>query len=1036
MKTRLVFATLFVTSLAAFGTRTQPKPSSQFRVTHSRQSSKANHRTALQERGGAAARPAAAGKTTSTNPASKGRFKSRPLASSSTSTVSFVAGTRTAWGGSDDQVNETVMGDFNGDGKMDVARIVTNVVSATTAYQIAVLLSNGDGTFKTGVVTNTNANTDDPIIAGDLKGRGTDDVVQVHPTGGFCGAAQPATGHPSVLPCGPSIDVMISNGDGTFATPVNYVVSGNNLMGGLLTDVNGDGKLDLLTFDSSIPANVIELLGNGDGTFQAAVTLGTLTTNAPNNMIFADFNGDGKIDFAGQTETGVQVTLATGPGLFANAPVSLSTPDGQHGACNSTTGDLTGDGKPEIVSFNCNANTVTVYVNNGDGTFGTGVYYNNNSDQNQGIYDGTIADVNGDGKNDVVAVDEYGGDVSVFLGHGDGSLTVQPASYEVGGFAWNTPLIADFNGDGLADIVESDDLYNLVYLQGYGDGTFRAAFTNPLPNSFDQNAYTYSVATGDFNGDGILDVVVGEVNNNGSPGVAVYLGRGDGTFYAGDSYGTSTRMSFVAVADFNGDGKLDIAAIDEVNDVVQIFMGNGDGTFSMGLAYPTSPLSGAGAENLVVGDFNKDGKMDIAVANFNTGDVGVLLGQGDGSFASAVSYPVKGYALSEIAAADLNGDGYLDLAVTAVSKEGGTAVVTLLSNKDAPGTFGAGNFVTVNGRAQYIALGDLNKDGKIDMAVTENKGATFNGQLEIFLNDGTGTFPTAPTAYPASTFGGAAGDSYPLDIQMFDMNGDGNLDLVYLNDDYGTVAIALGNGDGTIAAPVEFPTTEYVQGLALADVDGDGTMDILTGEDEAGGFSVFMNGAGSGAAQNYTLGTSTPSVTVAAGSPASYVLDLAGLNGYTGTITFACGELPTAATCSFNPSSVIALGNTPLTTTLTIDTTVRSGSLLRPARPGAKPGSPILLVSLGGMGLLGLLLAGSGAKGRRRRAAIVLGAVLLLTVGAMMACDNENATKTITIPPPPPATGTPAGSYLVTVTSTGTGTGAPTHSVNVILIVQ
>jgi hypothetical protein len=235
------------------------------------------------------------------------------------------------------------------------------------------------------------------------------------------------------------------------------------------------------------------------------------------------------------------------------------------------------------------------------------------------------------------------------------------------------------------------------------------------------------------------------------------------------------------------------------------------------------------------------------------------------------------------------------------------------------------------------------------MAVTVTNGATFNGQIEIFLNDGTGTFPTAPTAYTASTFGGVSGDSYPLDMQMFDMNGDGNLDLVYVNDDYGTVGVALGNGDGTIAAPTEFPTTEYVEGLALADVNSDGAMDVLTGEDEAGGFSVLLNANGTGTSGNYSFGAPTPSATVAAGASATYPLNLAGLNGYTGTITFTCGELPTGATCSFSPASVVATGNMPLTTTLTITTTAAgTASLMRPALPGSQPSFAIWIACVAG----------------------------------------------------------------------------------------
>ena len=1025
MKAYVVLIALFLTTMPSFGSsHGQPSRSSQFHANKSRLLHKKSEKAARHRPGD---RTTAASVKAEANTAHKGHFRNRVSGPSSVSATTFLAGSRTLWGGQDDGESESVLGDFNGDGKMDAARVVTD---SNGNPEISVLLSNGDGTFKTAVITALPADTDAPFLVGDLNGDGKDDLVLVQPYGNNCTRAHGTAAPQTIIPCGASVFVFISNGDGSFATPVIYPVTAGSLRGGLLTDVNADGKLDILAFDDSVPANVIELLGDGTGVLGSGTVLGQLTTNTPNNMIFGDFNGDGKIDFAGQGENGqLQVTLATGAGAYANAPVSLTTRDGNYGACNSTAGDLSGDGKPEIVSFNCKDNTVTVYVNQGDGTFAPGVYYNNNSDQNQGVFDGMIADLNGDGKNDIVAINEFAADVSVFLGHGDGTVSVKPSSYAVGGYAWNTPLIADFNGDGLMDVVVSDAQYSLVYLQGYGDGTFRASPTYPLPNSFAQGAYTESVASGDFNGDGIADVVVGQIGNTGSTGVTVYLGKGDGTFQAGDSYGSAVQMSFVAVADFNSDGKLDIAAIDRNNSVVQIFLGNGDGTFNVGAAYPTSPLGDASSQNLVIGDFDKDGKMDIAVANSNTKDVGVLLGHGDGTFANAVSYSTTGYSVYDIKAADLNGDGYSDLAVIAYTSEGVPAIGILLADSNAPGTFGTASFVAVNGRLNNLALGDLNNDGKIDMVVTEHGGNLSNGQIEIFLNDGTGTFAAAPTAYPASAIGGAGGDSWPLDIQMFDINGDGNLDLVYLNDDYGTLAVALGNGDGTIGTPAEFPSTEYVAGLALADVNGDGAMDVLAGEDEAGGFSVFLNPAGTGAGGNYSLGTSTPTGTVAAGASATYTLDLAGSNGYTGTITLACSNLPNGAACTFSPSSVIANGDTPLSMVMTISTMARS-SAAASSRRGPSPGSTILLASLGGLGLLGLLLAGSGPKARRRRAGIVFGAVLLMTLGTVVGCDNENSAKTIT------ATGTPAGAYVVTVTSTGTGTNAPTHGLNVTLVVQ
>jgi hypothetical protein len=1022
MKKYLILIAVALTALPSFGSHGQPKASSQFHGTGSRPRATAEQRSAVHPHGGMAAR----GKTAGTSTAARGKFAKRAQTSAAVATVSFVAAARFPLAGEDDDSTVQVMGDFNGDGKPDVAKIVT----VSSIYNISVLLGNGDGTFQAAKLTATPSGSDDPIVVGDVNGDGKDDIVMVHPVGDNCGVAQRAGVKPAVLPCGASIDVLISNGDGTFATAVNYSVTASSLQGGLLTDINGDGKLDVLVFDNSTPGNVIELLGNGNGTFQAAATLSALSAAAPVNMFFADFNGDGKLDFAGDLNGQVQVTLGTGAGAFGT-PVLLTTPDAVYEYCYSLAGDLTGDGKPEIVSMNCNGNTLTVYVNNGDGSFQTGVYYNNNGDQYQYPGGATIADMNGDGKNDLVVVNTGSGDISVFLGDGTGALKVEPLNYGVGGFAWNHPLVADFNGDGLMDLVESDDEYNLVYLQGYGDGSFRAAPSYDLPNSFSEYAYTFSVATGDFNGDGIADVVVGQSGNSGSTGVVVYLAKGDGTFYPGVSYGTSSQMRFVAVADFNGDGKLDIAATDVQAGIVQIFLGNGDGTFNTGAAYATDTGVSPAPQNVVIGDFNHDGNMDLAIANPNTSSVGVLLGHGDGTFAAAASYPVTNYFPLSIATADLNGDGYLDLAVTAYS-DGPPAIGILLANNDKSGTFQAVSYYNVDGEPNYVTFGDLNGDGKPDMAVTLYAGFTYPGTIEIALGNGDGTFKTG-VDYPSSSLDGGLSNTDPADIQMVDLNGDGNLDLVYINSEAGAVAVMLGNGDGTVGAPVEFPVTEYAWGMALADVNNDGAVDVLVGNDQSGGVSVLLNGAGSGTAPNYTFGTATPSVTVTAGSPATYLLDLAGLNGYNGTITFACGELPRGATCSFNPASVIALGNTPLSTTLTIDTTAAPAvaGLLRPARPGAKPDLTILVASLSGMGLIGLVLAGSGTKGRRRRPSVVLGAVLLLTLGMLAACDNDDKAKVI-----PPATNTPAGSYTVTVTSTGTGTGAPTHSLNVTLIVQ
>ena len=389
---------------------------------------------------------------------------------------------------------------------------------------------------------------------------------------------------------------------------------------------------------------------------------------------------------------------------------------------------------------------------------------------------------------------------------------------------------------------------------------------------------------------------------------------------------------------------------------------------------------------------------------------------------SAVS---PNYSLSAnpygIAAADINGDGYLDIAVTLQTNSANTVAVVL--NNDG----GAGNFYPESdvalgtGYAVYVALGDLNGDGKPDMVVSLNQGANYPAALVMALGNGDGTFKT-PTAYPSSAQDGGFGEAGAANVQLVDFNGDGNLDLVYLNEDFGTVGLMLGNGDGTFGTPVEFPTTERAWGMALADLNNDGAIDVTTADDESGGVTVLLND--SGATANYSLGAQIPSVVVAAGSPATYDLTLAANNLYNGTITLRCtSSLPAGAACSFSPAWVVVHGNHLLSSALTITTTAPQSALARPVHPNSNPGAPRFLASLGGFGLFGLILAG------KKRAHVQMGVflgVMLLGMITLVACSGVSSAE---------ATGTPPGSYTVIVTATGTGTGAPTHTLKLTLIV-
>ncbi len=406
-------------------------------------------------------------------------------------------------------------------------------------------------------------------------------------------------------------------------------------------------------------------------------------------------------------------------------------------------GDVNGDGIPDLVVVNYGSNSVGVLLGNGDGTFGAAASYWIGGDAPSAV---AIGDLNGDGIPDLVVASvcmssSYCsvGAVSVLLGNGDGTFQL-PTVYNSGGDGTNAVAVRDVNGDGKPDVVVANlcapgcngGIYTgmVGVLVGSGDGTLQ-----PVVNFATGGTYATAMAVADVNGDGKLDLVVG---NNGTSSVGVLLGNGDGTFQPAVSYGSgASSPSAVAVADVNHDGKLDVLVANYYSEccsgdgVMSVLLGNGDGTFQAANTYDSG---GSVPTSVAVADVNGDGNADLIVVNaaqsngMGSGDVAVLLGNGDATFQRAVVYLSGGFGSKYVVAADVNGDDKPDLLVANWCTTephglctGDGAVAVLLNNSGATATtttvISSGSPAALRQTVTYTAT------------VASQPGATLNGTV-------------------------------------------------------------------------------------------------------------------------------------------------------------------------------------------------------------------------------------------------------------------------------------------------------------------
>jgi hypothetical protein len=872
-----------------------------------------------------------------------------------------------------------VVDDVNNDGKLDI-------VTVSNDQTISVLLGNGNGTFQPAMsfaaptLPGYTSNASTPIlglITADTRGIGKKDIICSdgavllgNGNGTFTAVATPAFPYPSASPggfgpgmasgdinndgkidlvvdTGPTIFTYLGNGNGTFTAGTSYAAI-NNSGYVTLSDLDGDGNLDIYTGladggmysgDDTQNASAYVLMGHGDGTFVGAAQ----ATGAYNGTNLGDVNGDGIPDII----VGYSVELGSGHGTFTptstiTIPTSFSVGGTTYNNASlsspvtAAVGDVNGDGKADYVFVDSNYPTFYfVAISNGNGTFQTAVPYAFPQIAPPADFDNSltvsglrIADFRNNGKNDLIY------------------------SYnEIAGTSFGQPTVIPYN-QGFAVLLNT------------GGGTFSA--TPVLTSTYSSNTAPTTafvppiLSTTDLNGDSKADLIVNApgtsiVNFQLQTLFQIYVGNGDGTFHAPTTLSTADEYGLPVVADFNKDGKVDLAWLAETSNAqaeLVVALGNGNGTF--GTPAVTNLTGGDAIRDaaLVGADFNGDGDPDLALFDANDFS-GVFYGKGDGTFTSV---PGSGYVVPKdlISVEAMNGGNAVAVKLTTDGRTDILAGSTVLLNLygvapviPATSTLGltaSASTIAAGGSVKFTATiapatgSTANPAGTVtfyngtkaigtgtvasNVAMLTTTGLTTVGSDSIYAVYGGDTnFSGSPSAAVSLTVTTATTSTPTVTVTP------GASSITTAQALMVTVAVSGGGGNPTPTGSVTLSSTGYTS-AATALVSGSASITVPAGSLAIGLDSLTANytpDANSSSMYNSAIGTNTVTVTAALIT----VPNVVGLTQAAGT------------------SAITAAGLTLGTVTTASSATVAAGSVISqspPAGNSAASGSPVSLV--------------------------------------------------------------------------------------------